>query len=91
MNSKIAIAIKHYLFGMLAASWNGGIGAAAGIIGVAGASTVGVPDVQVLSYGQMASAFGGAFILHAIMWLKNHPIPEKLSETNPPIPPSPSP
>ena len=87
MNPKIKRTLAHYLFGMLAASWNGGIGAAAGIIGIAGASTVGVPDVQVLSYGQMASAFGGAFVLHAVMWLKNHPIPEKLDDTNPPMPP----
>jgi len=86
MNAKLLHALKHYFFGLLAASWNGGIGAVAGILGIVGMSTVGVPDVHVLNASEMASAFCGAFVLHAIMWLKAHPMPEKLDETEPPFP-----
>lgn len=86
---KLRKTVVHYVLGLLAASWNGGIGAAAGILGIAGVSLSGVaPDVQVLNYHQMASAFVGAFVLHGIMWLKAHPLPEDLDRnTTPPIPP----
>jgi hypothetical protein len=82
---KIRSAIRHYLFGLFASSWNGAISAVAGILGVGAAAVGGVPGVQSLDARQMASAFAGAFLLHGVMWLKAHPIPTDL-ETNPPIP-----
>ena len=83
---KLLNAAKHYILGLLAASWNGGIGAVAGILGIAGVSTAGVENVHVLNAREMGAAFVGAFVLNAVMWLKSHPIPEKMDETNPPIP-----
>lgn len=82
---KIKSAIRHYLFGLLAASWNGAIAAVAGILGIGAAAVGGVPGVQVLDLRQMVSAFGGAFLLHAVMWLKSHPIPTDFTNTTPPI------
>jgi hypothetical protein len=82
---KIKSAIKHYLFGLFASSWNGGIGAVAGIAGIGAANMSGVPGVHLLNGREMLSAFCGAFILHAVMWLKAHPIPTELVKTSPPI------
>lgn len=87
MNPTLAKAAKHYLAGLLAASWNGAIGAVAGILGVDGAALVGVPDVQVLSLHAMGSAFCGAFVVHGIFWLKAHPLPETYDSTAPFFPP----
>lgn len=75
---KIKSAIKHYLFGLFASSWNGGVAAVAGILGIGAVSMSGVADVHVLNWKEMASAFGGAFVLHAVMWLKAHPIPTEV-------------
>ena len=85
ISDKIKSAIRHYMFGLFAASWNGAISAVAGIMGVGAAAIGGVPGVQVLDLRQMLSAFAGAFALHGIMWLKAHPIPTDI-ETNPPMP-----
>lgn len=82
---KLKKAAIHYTLGMLAASWNGGVGAVAGILGIAGVSAAGVESVHVLNMREMGAAFVGAFVLHAVMWLKAHPIPAPF-ETNPPIP-----
>lgn len=86
MNSKSIIrAVKHYVFGLLASSWNGGISAVAGILGIGVANVSGIPDVHVLNGSEMASVFAGAFLLHAVMWLKTHPVPTEFHDTNPPI------
>ena len=81
---KIKSAVRHYIWGLLASSWNGGIAAVAGILGIGAASMSGVTDVHILNVKEMASAFAGAFVLHAVMWLKSHPIPTEI-DTNPPI------
>lgn len=84
---KIKSAIKHYLFGLFASSWNGGIAAVAGILGIGAASMSGIQGVHILNWKEMASAFAGAFVLHAVMWLKAHPIPTEIkTDTNPPTP-----
>jgi uncharacterized membrane protein YeaQ/YmgE (transglycosylase-associated protein family) len=86
--NKLRKTVVHYVLGLLAASWNGGIGAVAGIVGIAGANLTGViTDVRMLNGHEMLSAFIGAFILHAIMWLKAHPLPEDLKDSEPPFPP----
>lgn len=77
---KIKSAIRHYLFGLFASSWNGGIAAVAGILGIGAASMSGVADIHVLNWKEMGAAFGGAFVLHAIMWLKSHPIPTEIGQ-----------
>lgn len=84
MNAAILKFLRHYLAGLIAAMWNGGIGALAGIAGNDGAAVVGVPDVHILDWKAMLSVFFGACILHGIFWLKAHPLPEKF-DTNAPF------
>lgn len=77
-------AAKHYLLGLLAASWNGAIGAVAGILGIDSAAMTGAaPDARILNGHEMLAAFVGAFVLHGIMWLKAHPMPETYDDTQP--------
>jgi hypothetical protein len=87
MNSKFASLAKHYLLGLLASSWNGGIGAVSGILGIdAVAMTGATTEARILNWHEMLAAFGGAFVLHAFMWLKKNPLPETYNDTNPPTP-----
>lgn len=80
-------AVKHYLMGLLASAWNGGIGALAGILGVdAAAMTGATQQARILNLHEMLAAFSGAFLLHAIMWLKAHPIPEDFDSDQPKTP-----
>ena len=88
MNPKIKTFIRHYLAGLFSSAWNGGIGAVAGILGIDGASLVGVTDSPALEWKQMISAFCGAFMLHVFFWLKAHPLPENWSSTAPFYPPA---
>lgn len=68
---------RHYLLGLLSASWNGGIGALAGILGITGASVSGIStEIRVLNWEEMSAAFAGAFVVSGIFWLKAHPLPE---------------
>ena len=93
MNPKILSAIRHYLAGLIASSWNGGIGAVAGILGIDAVAMSGATQTHVLNWHEMLAAFGGAFVLHAIMWLKSHPLPEDYDTTAPffPAPKDPPP
>lgn len=83
MNPVLAKFLKHYTAGFLAASWNGAIGAVAGILGIDGAAMTGAGDVQVLSWHSMAAAFVGAFVIHGVFWLKAHPLPETFDTAAP--------
>lgn len=76
---------KHYIYGLFASAWNGGIGAVAGILGIDGASMSGLSgEARVLNVHEMIAAFAGAFVLNGIFWLKSHPIPDTI-ETEPPF------
>jgi hypothetical protein len=76
--------IRHYLVGLVAAMWNGGISGVAGILGINGASLTGIaPEARVLNFSEMASAFTGAVVIHGIFWLKSHPLPESLDTGHP--------
>ena len=88
MNPKLISAIKHYALGLLAAMWNGGISSVAAILGIDAVAMSGATQTnRILNLHEMASAFGGACIIHGVMWLKAHPLPEKYDDTNPPMPP----
>ncbi len=94
MNPKIMTRIKHYGMGLLAASWNGGISSVAAIFGIDAASITGLDQManktgdsaRFLNTHEMVSAFVAACVIHGILWLKAHPIPETYEDTNPPIP-----
>jgi hypothetical protein len=84
MNPTFKKFIRHYLAGMLASMWNGGIGAVAGIMGINGASLSGVaPDARILNASEMLSAFVGAVVIHGVFWLKSHPVPENFGTRSP--------
>ena len=84
-SSSLRVAARHYLLGLMSASWNGGIGAVAGIFGVDGASMTGLlADARILNWHEMIAAFCGAFVIHGIFWLKAHPLPEDWN-TQPPF------
>ncbi len=73
--------IFHYIYGIFAAGWNGGWNALAGIVGVDVAGLTGATkDSQILNAHQMMWAFFGSFVIHAIIWIKAHPIPDQLSD-----------
>lgn len=90
---KLKTAATHFGWGLLASSWNGGWSAVAGVVGIdavaltgADAAVTGAPStVHVLGLHEMVSAFIGAFVLHAVLWIKSHPIPTTF-ETEPPFP-----
>jgi hypothetical protein len=81
--TSFASGAKHYLAGVLSAAWNGGISGVSGIVGVDAIAFTGVANVQVLNWQSMASAFLGAFVIHGVMWLKAHPLPEEYETTAP--------
>lgn len=84
MNSTLVRTAKHYLAGLLAAAWNGGIGSVAGILGIDGAAMSGAAnDAHVLNWHEMGAAFLGAVVLHGVFWLKAHPLPESYDSTAP--------
>jgi len=71
----------HYLYGLFAAGWNGGWNAVAGIVGVDVAGITGAsPDSRILNAHEMLWAFLGSFVIHAVLWLKAHPIPDQLAD-----------
>ncbi len=73
--------IGHYLYGIFAAGWNGGWNAVAGIVGVDVAGLTGATaDSRILNLHEMLWAFMGSFVIHGLLWLKAHPIPDKLSD-----------
>lgn len=81
---KLKSAVLHYLAGVLAAAFNGGIGSVAAIAGIDGVSLSGVAnDARVLNGHEMLSAFLGACVIHGIFWLKAHPLPENFESAPP--------
>lgn len=69
--------IKHYLMGLMASAWNGGISSVSAILGIDAVAMTGAEQVnRVLNAHEMGSAFIGACVIHGVMWLKAHPIPE---------------
>ena len=69
-------AAKHYLAGVLSAAFNGGVAGLGGILGLTGMSLAGVKSVPLLDWHGMMSAFIGCFVLHGVIWLLKHPLPE---------------
>jgi hypothetical protein len=80
----VAKSFKHYLAGVLSAGWNGAIGAVAGIMGIDGTAITGLSsEVRILNWHEMAAGFAGAFVLHGVLWLKAHPLPEDYDSAAP--------
>lgn len=79
---------RHYAWGFLATAWNGGWSAVAGILGIDAMGMTGATQqVRILNWREMGAAFIGAFLLHGIIWLKSHPLPDTY-DTPAPFPPT---
>lgn len=72
--------VKHYCYGLFAKSFNGGISAVDAGIGLAVGSVVS-NTVQVPNWQMLASVFLVSFGRSALMYFRDHPIPEKLPDT----------
>lgn len=89
MTPNLATGFRHYLRGFLASGWNGAIGSLAAILAVDSAAMTGATQqAHVLNAHEMVAAFCGTFLLHGIMWLKAHPLPEDFTDTVPPFAPA---
>jgi hypothetical protein len=69
-------AALHYLAGLLASCWNGGIKAVYAFLGAAGVSAVDPKDVSALNLHQLLAVFIGAAFLDSVAWLNAHPLPD---------------
>lgn len=93
MSSKFSSSIRHYVLGLGSASFNGGISSLAAIFGIdavafTGADAAALPAQQtarILNVHEMICAFLGAFVIHGVMWMKAHPLPETYDDTTPPM------
>ncbi len=83
-------AVKHYLWGLGASMVNGGVSSLCCIFGIDGASLTGsAPDAHVLNAHEMLAAFLFACLVHGLIWLKSHPIPEQSPFVDSPTNPTP--
>lgn len=81
--SRIKSFIGHYVYGFFAAGWNGAWNAVAGIAGIDTAAMTGATqDAHLLNAKEMGAAFLGAFVIHAILWIKAHPLPAELPDND---------
>lgn len=77
--AKIKAYIVHYVYGLLASSWNAGMTAVAAFAGAATAAAAGAP-VEALNLHQLAAVFLGTVGLHLILYFQKNPIPEDLDQ-----------
>lgn len=80
--------IRHAAWGLLATSWNGGWSAIKGVIGIDTAGMLGAnTDFRILNWKEMLAAYLGAFVIHAIIWFIQNPLPTTF-DTPPPFTPA---
>jgi hypothetical protein len=72
--AKVKAYFGHYIAGVLASGFNGGIVALGAIVGPSAATIVGL-QVANFSPHQVAATFIGGFVLKAFTYFQAHPIP----------------
>lgn len=75
----------HYAWGCFAKAWNGAIAAVYGFLGIAAGSALDPDHISLPSWHTAAFIFGTAFLISAIGYFKDNPLPETLGETKPPF------
>lgn len=76
-----------YFFGMFAKSFNSGITAMDAVIGLA-VGAAATTEITKPNWQAALAVFGVTFARSCLMWMKDHPIPEKLPDgTTPPFKP----
>jgi hypothetical protein len=82
---RIRILVAHYFFGLFAKSFNGATVALDGFLGLAAGAAIS-ESVTKPNWQVAAAIFGTAFVRNALVYFKEHPVPEKLPElTQPPF------
>jgi len=67
--------VLHYIYGLAASSFNGGISAAISFLGLAGGAAAGL-NVQAMNLHQLGVTFVSAVLIHALFYFQKRPIPE---------------
>jgi hypothetical protein len=82
VNPKIVRFIKHFLYGALAAGWNGGWAAvvASGGLGIGSQAdpTIPEPSIKILCV-----LWASAFVMRVALYFWKNPLPEKLPDSSP--------
>lgn len=92
MTPKLRSTIRHYCYGLVASCWNAAVQSVCVGFGAGMADVTGVADLRSVTPHQILSTVGGTVLLHAFLFFKAHPLPEKLSDvtiavpTQPPFP-----
>lgn len=84
--NKIWRAVKFYLYGCFAKSWNGALVAVYALIGQAVGAGLDPANFNIPDWRTFAYTFAVVFSVQALGYLKDHPLPDKLAETEPPFP-----
>lgn len=80
--NKLKAAVLHYLFGVIASAFNGGISSVTAFLGEAGYSAAtqisGNAATHTMDAKDLFHTFIGAAVIHALFYFKSHPVPEAL-------------
>lgn len=72
--------LAHYLYGLFARSWNSSITSVDAFIGLAVGAAV-TAQVQAIDWKGTLAVFATSWARSALMYFKDHPLPEQLPET----------
>lgn len=74
MKAKLKRYIAHYLFGLFATAWNGGIGAIDAFLGIAAGAAV-TSSISEPNWRVALAVFATASIRNALLYFQQHPLP----------------
>jgi hypothetical protein len=74
--------IFHYLYGLLAAVFNGTVSTAYVSFGASGANAAGWVDLKGITLTGFLSVFVGTILFHAVVYFYNHRVPDNLPDRN---------
>lgn len=75
----------HYAYGLFAKSFNGAIAGVYGFLGLAGGSALDPEHVSAPSWRTALYIFGVSFVLSALGYFKDNPLPSRLPQTTAPF------
>lgn len=73
--SKIKSYALHYLYGLIASSFNGAVTSVIAFLGLAGGAAAGV-NVPAMNLKQLVVVFLSSILVNALMYFQRRPIPE---------------
>lgn len=83
--SSIWSAVKHYAYGLFAKSWNGAIVSAWAFVGQATGAGLDPAHFNIPDWRTLAYTFAVVAGIQALGYFKDHPLPDKLPESQPPF------